>query len=384
MTERGTGLAPLRILHIHSSFDLGGKEARSGRLMNAWGDAAHHVVLSGVPGALGARAAIGSGIQVDFPTDHPPLTGAPSLSRYRAIARYMRGFDLALTYNWGAMDAVMARRMFGGPPLVHHEDGFNADEAAGQKRARIVFRRLALPAVARLAVPSATLERIALDSWKQPRARIARIPNGIAVERYGAPTRPIPGLDRGASTVVIGTLAGLRPVKNLALLVSAFAHALRRSGRDLRLCIVGEGGERGAIIAAAERAGVADRLVLPGFLPDPASYLGHFDIFALSSDSEQFPISVVEAMAAGLAVAATRVGDLPAMLVPANAALLVAPGDAPALGGLLARLVEGRDLARELGEANRLRALVDYSEDAMIAAYRALYSAAIGRPDALC
>jgi hypothetical protein len=171
--------APVRILHVHSTFTLGGKEARAVRLMNRFADAATHVVLSGVPGALAAREAIEPGVRVEFPGDHPPLTGPPSLARYHALARYMRGFDLVLTYNWGAMDAVMARRLFGGPPLVHHEDGFNADEAGGQKRARILFRRLALPAAANLVVPSAELERIARLVWRQPASRVRRIPNGI-------------------------------------------------------------------------------------------------------------------------------------------------------------------------------------------------------------
>ena len=79
--------APVRILHVHSTFSLGGKEARAVRLMNAFGDAARHVVLSGVPGALGARGAIDSAIAVEFPSDHPALTGRPSFGRYRQLSR---------------------------------------------------------------------------------------------------------------------------------------------------------------------------------------------------------------------------------------------------------------------------------------------------------
>ena len=84
------------------------------RLMNAFGDAARHTVLSAVPDAFGARAAIASDIAVEFPTRAPSLEGKPALSRYRTLARYMQRFDLILTYNWGAMDAVMTRRMFQG------------------------------------------------------------------------------------------------------------------------------------------------------------------------------------------------------------------------------------------------------------------------------
>ncbi|MEV9079269.1 hypothetical protein AB0144_27010, partial [Klebsiella pneumoniae] len=89
----------------------------------------------------------------------PPLTGGPSVKRYEAIAAYMRRFDLVLTYNWGAIDGAMARRVSsaGVPPLVHHEDGFNADEADGLKPTRNLYRRFALTKAAALVVPSETL-----------------------------------------------------------------------------------------------------------------------------------------------------------------------------------------------------------------------------------
>jgi glycosyltransferase involved in cell wall biosynthesis len=370
---------PIRILHAHSTFSLGGKEARAVRLMNAFGGEANHVVLSGVPGALGAREAIDPAIDVAFPADHPSLTGRPSLARYRALAAYMRGFDLVLSYNWGAMDAVMARRLFGGPPLVHHEDGFNADEANGQKRERILFRRLALPGAARLVVPSVTLERIARRIWRQPDARIKRIANGVPVARFAAgPSSPIAGLERRPGELIVGTLAGLRSVKNLPLLVQAFADALGMTDGPARLVIVGEGPEREAIVAAAREAGIADRVLLPGFMADPARYIGHFDIFALSSDSEQLPISLIEAMAAGLPVAATAVGDVAETVAEENRPLLCAPGARKPLAEALARLLTDSALRERLGEANRRRAELAYSEDSMIAAYRTLYADVLG------
>ena len=109
-------MAPVRILHCHSTFSLGGKEARAVRLMNAFGDAAEHAVLSAMPDQLGARAAIDRRITVAFPQDAPPLAGrADARSGCGGWRAIMRGFDLVLTYNWGAFDAVMARRLFGGP-----------------------------------------------------------------------------------------------------------------------------------------------------------------------------------------------------------------------------------------------------------------------------
>ncbi len=374
-------MSNLRILHCHSTFSLGGKEARAVRLMNAFGSAARHTVLSAVPGAFDARDAIDKEIVVEFPTEAPRLEGKPALSRYRALGAYMRRFDLVLTYNWGAMDVVMARRMFARelPPLIHHEDGFNADESVRLKTQRNLFRRLGLPAAHALVVPSRTLETLAHEVWKQPAARIHRIANGVDVRRYGVkPTVSIPGLRKRPGEVVIGTLAGLRAVKNLAKLVRAVAAI-----PNARLVIVGEGGERAAIEAEARRCGLGDRFILPGFMASPHRFIGHFDIFALSSDSEQFPVSLVEAMAAGLPVVSTRAGDVRDMVSRENTEFVIDPGNELGYRAAMLRLATDAGLRKRLGAANRTKAAGCFDEKRMISAYRTLYEGAVGWPGAL-
>jgi glycosyltransferase involved in cell wall biosynthesis len=373
---------PVHILHLHSSFSLGGKEARAVRLMNAFGDAARHTIVSGVSDQLGARASIARHVKYEIAQDAPSLTGRPSVARYEALARFMRRFDLVLTYNWGAIDGVMARRVFpkGAPPLVHHEDGFNADEATGLKVERNVYRRIALGAAHALVVPSQVLEGIALKTWKQPPARIHRIANGIDTRLYAQKPDPrkIPGFVRNANEVVIGALAGLRAVKDLPLLVRACGGLTGK----IRLVIVGEGPEREAILAAARAMGIADRVVLPGFVDRPHRFVGAFDIIALSSKSEQFPISVVEGMAAGLPVVSTPVGDVPRMVSAENAPF-VTGADEVLLRDALQPLVSDADLRARVGAANRAKARAEFDEATMLAAYRALYADAMRRPGAL-
>jgi hypothetical protein len=293
----------LRVLHLHSSFSAGGKELRCARLINAFGPVVSHSIVSAQPNAFGASKAIEASALVDYPTDFPALAGRPGLRRLRELAGAMAAYDLVLSYNWGAMDGVMAHRIFAKalrlPPLVHHEDGFNQDEAQGLKPSRNWYRRLALGRASALVVPSERLEHIALHAWRQPRGRVWRIANGIATSRYAQVPRPdvLPGLTKQPGELWLGTIAGLRAVKNLPRLVRAFA----KMPEPWRLVILGEGPERAAILAEAVRQGVESRVHLPGFVADPASVIGLFDLFALSSDSEQFPISVVEALAAGLA-----------------------------------------------------------------------------------
>lgn len=371
---------PLRLLHLHSSFSPGGKELRAAKLMNLFGAGIAHSVVSGVPGALGAAEAVDPAIDVTYPDDFPPLSGRPLPGRLLGLARAMAGFDLVLTYNWGAMDAVVAHRLFARvlalPPLVHHEDGFNQDEAQRLSPRRNLYRRFGMAGASALVVPSRRLEAIALEAWKLPSARVQRIANGILLDRYAERPRAdaLPGLVKQPGELWLGTLAGLRAVKNLPRLVRAFA----AMPPEWRLVIVGEGPERGAIMAEAARLGLEGRVHLPGFAPDPARVVGLFDLFALSSDSEQFPISVVEAMAAGLAVVSPAVGDVAAMVAEENAGWIVAPPGDAALGAALAEAAADPDRRAAVGAANRARALAEYDEAAMLAAYRATYAKALG------
>ncbi|SFP36618.1 glycosyltransferase [Sphingomonas rubra] len=375
--------APIRILHLHSSFDLGGKEARAVQLMNAFGNRARHVIASGAPEALGARTRIAKGIDYEIAQVPPPLAGKPSVARYEAIARAMRGFDLVLTYNWGAIDGVMARRVFGkdAPPLVHHEDGFTGEEAAGLKLERNLYRRFALGAAHALAVPSETLEAIALQAWKQSRTRVRRIASGIRTDLYTAQPKKgaIPGFERREGEVVIGAVAALTPAKDLAALVRA---AGGLSGK-FRLVIVGDGPEREAIGRAAQAMGIADRLVMPGALPRPYQFLRAFDLLALSSKSEQFPVSVVEAMAAGLPVASLPVGDVRRMVSAENAPFVAEWPTEVRLRDVMQALVSHPEVRAQVGAANRAKAVAEYDEATMVARYAALYEEAMGRPGVL-
>lgn len=370
------------ILHVHGSFDLGGKEARAVQLMNHWGDRLRHSIVSAAPAAMGARAAIAPHVPVDFP-ETPPLAGKPTPRRLADISNYLKSFDLILSYNWGAMDAAMAHRLSTSlshrmPPLIHHEDGFNADEASGLKPGRNLYRRLALRHAHALVAPSTRLETIARTVWKQPASRVHLIRNGIPTDRYAIPPAPdaIRGLVRSPGKLIVGTLAGLRAVKNIPRLVRAVAPHRDR----LQLVVVGEGPEREAILAEAAAHGLTD-LHMAGFMDRPWRFVGLFDIFALSSDSEQCPISLVEAMAASLPAASMDVGDVAAMVSPENCPYVVS--DEAGLANALGALAADPGLRRRLGQANQARARRDFDEKAMINAYAALYGQALASPGIL-
>jgi len=375
--SQGSSGRPLRVLQLHSTFDLAGKEARLARLMNHWGERMTHDILLGEPRATGATAALDPNLSVRF-LSAPALGATTRLSKLYALARLMRGYDLILSFNWGAMDGVMAHRLFRRlkrlPPLVHHEDGFEADEAFVRQAARNRYRQCALQGAYALVVPSNQLAHIAQSEWRQKAEKVHQIPNGIDVAAYAGrrPASAIPGLEPDGR-LVVGTIASLRPVKNLRRLVRAVA-PLREK---LRLVIVGDGEERDAIRAEAAAHGMTD-IVMPGVLPRPQDYVGAFDLFALSSDSEQFPTALMEAMAAGLPVVSTDVGDVLAMVSPDNRPFIVAPKAIDDFRAALGELTNDPALRRHIGEANQKRALRCFDEAVMIQLYARLYGAAMG------
>jgi glycosyltransferase involved in cell wall biosynthesis len=375
-----SGIDRPHILHLHSTFAAGGKEVRCVQLINAFGAKARHTIVSAEPDRLEAAQRIAKGITVVLQPPFPSLKGAPLPGRLQKIAKAMQQYDLVLTYNWGAMDAVMAHTLFKDllnlPPLIHHEDGFDESELTKLRTSRTWYRRIALGKAAGLVVPSERLEEIALVDWQQPLGRVKRIPNGIDTKAFAM--RPKPDalrLIKRKGELWVGTLAGLRTIKNLPRLVRAFASL----SAEWQLVILGEGEGKQAILAEAARLGINDRVHLPGAVPDPARVIGLFDIFALSSDSEQFPLSVVEAMAAGLPVAAPAVGDIAQIVSEPNAEFITPPGDEEALAQSLARLAGSAALRETLGEANRVRARAAFDQDKLIATYRRLYSSAMRR-----
>jgi len=288
-----------------------------------------------------------------------------SWQRFRTALRVLRP-DVLLTYNWGAIEWALINRLEGVAQHIHIEDGFGPEEAAKQLKRRVWARRLALSGRNTIVVlPSRNLERIALGVWSLSRKRVRFIPNGIDCARFGAPARRSPG-----GTTVIGTVASLRREKNLARLIQAFAAlAVTRETGGFELLIVGDGAERASLEQRARELGLGAQVRFAGQSDRPEDWLSRMDIFALSSDTEQMPLSVLEAMAAALPLVATAVGDVAQMVSPENRDYVV-PADG--FAAALARLADESAAWRTIGLANQNTARENFDENVMAARYAAL------------
>ena len=135
--------------------------------------------------------------------------------------------------------------------------------------------------------------------------------------------------------------------------------------------MIGDGPERPALQALAASLGL--RVHWAGHVTDPAPLLRALDIFAMSSDTEQMPLGLLEAMAAGLPAVATDVGDIAAMLPP-SARSFVTPRDDVALAAALRRLIASPELRQEMGDANRIKAEQAFDQHRMFLSWAELLS----------
>ncbi len=350
----------LHLLWVFPGFGVGGAQVRFAALANHLGRYYRHTVVS-LNGDTACVEKLDAGLDVSLPdSGHSRGRMLDSALHARRFLRRARP-DCVITSNWGAIEWATGARL-AGLRHVHSEDGFGPEERTAQIPRRALTRRLVLR-VSTVILPSQTLATIARTHWRLPERVLHIIPNGIDLARFSdAEAMPAPA----GEGPVIGTVAALRPEKNIGRLLRAFA-ALRAT-RPARLVIVGDGPERTGLETLAATLGIAADTHFAGHSTMSERWLAGFDVFALSSDTEQMPLSLLEAMASGLPAVCTDVGDVRAMLAAENLAYVTSISDEAFASGL-ASVVSVADGAG-IGGANRAKAWAAYGQDKMFSAWR--------------
>jgi glycosyltransferase involved in cell wall biosynthesis len=370
------GATGKRLLHIFPSFGIGGVPLRMCRIINHFGKWLSHTVIA-LDGNFGATRELSPEVDVKFlgfsKRKSSPLRAVFASARMLRLIRP----DLLLTYNWGSIEWAIASRLVSVAGHIHFEAGFGKEEADRQIWRRVVCRRWALAECARVVVPSQQLNRLAQRSWRLPARMLLYLPNGVDVSRFSALARdPIPTFTRKPDELVVGTIAPLRPEKNIGRLLEAFARL--DNSIPSRLIVAGDGVERAMLQSRSEQLGISERVTFTG-LVQPEAVLGTFDVFALSSDTEQMPNALLEAMAASLPIAAVDVGDVRSMVSEENQPFIV-PRDEQALAKGLEALLRDAAVRQRLARANFDRVVTHFSLDRMLAQYSELFGTALSTP----
>ncbi|WP_088893645.1 glycosyltransferase family 4 protein [Leptolyngbya ohadii] len=232
-------------------------------------------------------------------------------------------------------------------------------------------RALCLRMDAHVAVGQASATRME-DFYALGRNSVISIPNGVPDP--GEPELP-PHQD--TTELTVGSIGRLDAMKAHDVLLRAAAQV-----PGVRIVILGEGDGRSNLEKLANELGIRDRVEMPGWVDCPPSYLPQFDVVAMPSRSEGFPLAMVEAMLAARPVIATRVGSMPEAIHDETTGLLIDKNDVDGLARSLKRLRDDPTLRLQLGKQAREMALAHFTVETMTRRYEALWAELLDRPQA--
>jgi sugar transferase (PEP-CTERM/EpsH1 system associated) len=363
----------LRVVHVLHGLGVGGTENGVANLVTRLGGGFRHTLISmTMAGPLATR------VPADVAIHCLGKQAGVDWRAMRELARLLRLLRPQVVHsrNWGALDAVLAAWPAGIPVVIHGEHGREIADPLGRDRRRRLVRRALSPMVDRFVTVSEDLHRwLIADIGICPR-KVQTIPNGVDTERFApgdpATSRVMLGLD--PARPVVGTIGRLDPVKDQAGLVRAFA-SVRMNFPDAGLVIAGDGPCRRELEALIASLDLGARVRLLGEQKDVPMVLRAMDVFVLPSIAEGMSNTILEAMASGLPVVATRTGGNPELVEDGVTGTLVPVGDPEALAGAIAGYLGDPVRRTSHGQAARQRAVERFDLGKMVAAYRDLYLA---------
>jgi len=348
-----------RVLHVCSDTNIGGAGQYVLTLLTQPRITQHFDVAVACPEGDLAAALRRAGVPVLL---YPGADRSFSWQALRALVGLMRRWRPRIAHTHGSLAGRVAAAL-AGARIVYTKHGLAAAEEASVqvRRPGSLLKRMAVTLMADRIVAVSEAVKAALVAAGADPARIRVIPGGVETAAFAAVPPPVPG--------VVGALGRLEWEKGFDVLLEAMTSL----PADVRLLLGGEGQQRAALAAQVERLGLQSRVRLTGFVSDVPAFLGQTGIFVLPSRSEGLGLVLLEAMAAGRPVVATRVGGIPEVVVDGETGLLVPPDDPSALAAAVLRLLRDPDLALRMGEAGRRRVEALFSARKMAEETAALY-----------
>jgi glycosyltransferase involved in cell wall biosynthesis len=358
---------PLRVLFLITSMPVGGAETLLANLVRGLDRRrfSPEIVCLKELGPVGEQLACEMRVHSHLLAGKFDLRVLPRLWRLMRIPRA----DAVVTVGagdkmfWGRLAARLA-----GVPVVAsalHSTGW--PDGVGR------LNRLLTPITDAFIGVAEAHGRHLIDIEGFPADKVHVIPNGVDAARFaprdGAPARRELNIPQEAP--VVGILAALRPEKNHELFLAGAA-AICEHLPDARYLVVGDGPLRADLEARAARLGLADRVHFLGTRRDVPELLAACDLVALTSHNEAAPVSILEALSAGVPVVATNVGSVRETVIEGVTGRLIPPGDLAAYASAAVELLQNAAERRRLGDAGRQLVVARWSLAAMVRGYEQL------------
>jgi sugar transferase (PEP-CTERM/EpsH1 system associated) len=311
-----------------------------------------------------------------------------SYGRYVRLWRVLKRLGPAIvhTRNLPTLEAQIPAALLGGVKRVHGEHGRDVHDLHGSSRKYKLLRRAVDPLIHRYIAVSSDLEQWLTEGLGIAAGRVRQIYNGVALDLFRERQGPRPNLCPAGflspDSIVVGTVGRLAEVKDQLALLRAFAGLAASNGsgaQGLRLVIAGEGPLRGALESAIRDLGLNGRVWLAGDRADIPQVLQCLDIFVLPSLAEGVSNTILEAMATGLPVVATRVGGNLELVQPGVTGTLVPVSDPDALAQGLLAYVADPGLRRRHGATGREFVTGRFDWDRCVEAYLRVYDELLDR-----
>ncbi|MXS81249.1 TIGR03088 family PEP-CTERM/XrtA system glycosyltransferase [Nitrosomonas sp. GH22] len=294
--------------------------------------------------------------------------------------------DIVHTRNLAAMEAQVVAAVAGVKARIHGEHGRDIFDLDGKNRKYNLLRKIIRPFVHYFIAVSKDLERWLIDTVNVSPARVHQIYNGVEHLRFhpDSTTLPIEAFPSGffdGGPFVVGSVGRMVEVKDFPSLVKAFLLLREKipvTGRPLRLVIIGDGIAKPQCEAILRSAGVEQLAWLPGERSDIPQLMQAMDLFVLPSLAEGVSNTILEAMASGLPVVATRVGGNAELVLEGETGCLVSSGDPAALAQVIDKYYQDDAMAHRHGRRAREIIEQQFSMHAMTNGYLAVYDQVLG------
>ena len=366
---------PIRVMHVLDRLDIGGTEKALLKLINGLDAGLFEHYICTMRGTSAAVEKWTSNVTLL----NAGKQGASFQFNVPRLVKLMRTIRPAIVHsrNWGGIEATVAARLAGVPVALHSEHGYELEMRSGLPLQRRLLRHLAYRMATAVATVTCELRdyHAAQAWWASERMHV--LYNGVDGRQF----RPQPAvrsatrreLGISPNALVAGSVGRMVRLKSFITLLEA-AKGLATEFPELYVILAGSGPELSSLQDfAANCHELSGRVVFTGTIDNVADVLNAMDVFVLPTLMEGMSNTILEALAVGLPVLASRVGGNPELVEEGVCGYLFTPEDVPGLASLLRTLLRNSSMRAEFCRAARERALRSFSLEAMVRSYGDLY-----------